>query len=522
MNKQLYSILTMLCVVIFTVQVNATSVIPVKRDTSTKWCLMDEKGKTYLNDLYEGMLYTTGEGTFGVLQDKDSTWSLYVFDKKNPRLIADNLAEVGNFSEGVIAVMRAKNKPIEIIDKRGKTILTVDSLCGNIITECGYCHDGRFVVTTIDEIGNKKVGMLDLLGKTVLEPEYDEIISCANGNYVSMKDSKIYITDGKGGHRILYTYQDKKTYRFDNYIILPTTIATMIIDRNTMENVATLPKGSYVQDVYNGYVAYGNYSFNGVNVYNIKTKHTIQFPDYDLITISRKGFLAVTKFDQDSIKLMSFDGKLIKQTDWNVSERYNDFIIVTKVSDDPSAKQSYLFDENLKPISKDDFINIANPTDFDRSYEYSPHRELSIKLIASIMVRNLPDALVYICKSTSTYPLENYRPDDIIFFGDIQKITCSAIKRNGVITEVYMTYNRFETSGNVSMYLYDDATFAEYRILYKELCSLMDKVFVKISEGVYDDNGVQYTVRENTFDSDFDGMSGHIFVSAGLENLLHR
>lgn len=488
MNKDLYLILLMLCIALFDVKANAISVIPVKRDTATKWCFIDAKGNTYLENRYDGALQNTDEGTFAV-SEKDGTYSLYVFDKKNPRPIARNLKGFGNFSEGVVAVIRAAGKPIEIIDKTGKTILELDSSCGKVITECSYCHDKRFVVTTIDQLGNYKVGMLDISGKVILEPIYDEIIPCDKGNYVSRKDSVIRVTDGKGGYRVFYACRDKRIFHIGKYVAVPATFGTLIIDENTMKSIAILPDANYVTDIYNGFVQYTNNSGARL-VYNLKTKKALTFDKCDRMVLVKKGILMGEDFfksEGDSMNLYSYKGKFVRKTEWTDAERYNDFIKVSQLLVTDYAPRWFLLDKNLNLIKDYNFMEIYTPFNLDPGYEYSPHLVLNADIISSILINNLHPALVDLGAIVGKTMKDKYSFNKDILCNNGHMIICQAKKdSNDVVTSASIVYGIDDENANA----YNDD-------IYKMLCEKMDKMFKKVAEDVYEDNGIYYHIKDH-------------------------
>jgi len=486
MNKQLFSILAMLCIALSCIELNAISVIPVKRDSASKWCFINAKGKFYLENRYEGKLFYTDEETFAVYE-KDSTWTVYKFDKKNPRMIASNLHSIGNFSEGFMAVMRHKDAPIEIIDKKGKTVLTLDSFDEKVIIDCGYCHYGSFVVTVIDEMGNMKKGAIALSGKELVAPVDDELFLCANDNIIGKKDSKIFMSDGKGGYRTFAVSGEEKVYRFGKYVVADANSATLIFDQNTMKMVATLPMGSFVNDIYKNFVEYG--LCGGHYVYDLTTKKTLPFEKCDRITLTKKGIIAGDDYyntENYSFNLYSYNGQFVRKTGWTDADRCGNFVVASQLSMIDWEPRQYLLDENLKLIKDYNFAEISTPFSLLGDFEYSPHKAISVDMVSSIMVNNIHPALVDlgVIEGKTANDIPPYKNG--ICYHNGQMIDRQTKKGEGdVITLASLVY------------LSADDDNSELKSLYIALCAKMDKLYKKVADGVYEDDGIYYYITED-------------------------
>lgn len=490
MKRKLTFTIAMLCIPLLCMAISAKKLLSIHEKKDQKWSIVDEKGKVLLKEYFNGYVTQTQEGTFAVRDSDGIWWSVYSIEKKNkPHLIADGLASIGNFSEGVMAVIRVNGQPIEIIDKHGKTILTLDTICGKAIARCGYCHYGRFVVTTIDKMGKVNVGMVDRQGKVIVEPEYEELYACANGSYCGRRLSKdkthteIVIPDGKGGFSIRSS--DMKIYRIANHAILPFEDKTIILNLSDIEKRMVLPANITVEYIRGKHVSY---SKNGeVFVYDGATKQTLSFPGSESVVLAKKGLLSVSYDVSDipHLALFSLKGKFLRNLGSMIVESCNDFLITKNFNGDGKCLYNLLGDRFRLMLKNDcEDINYFCFPAID-TYEYSPIRPLDYKFAFPIFKENLrmmADLGAVAGRNRKDCPLESME----LFYMNNQSFTRTLFENeDGVITESFISF-------------YDIGDISDINIMFLTAGVLveMDKMFHKVSDNVYEDNGVFYHLEK--------------------------
>lgn len=474
----------MLCIALFCATIKANQLLPIREKKGLKWSIVDNKGKILLKEYFDGSVSESGEGTFTV-RDSTGKWSVYTVEKGKPHLVVDSLENLGNFSEGVMAVVRVQGEPIEIIDKQGKTVLTLDTICGKTIVRCGYCHYGRFVVTTIDKAGDVKVGMVDREGRVIVEPEYEELYACAKGMYCGRRQSKdkthTEVVIPYGRNEYVVNSSDKETYRVGNYAILPFEDNTIILDLSDIKKRLSLPAGIKVKDVSGKFVSFvkGWEAF----VYNSATKQTLSFAGSGEVVLTKKAFLSL---DIDWVNAFSLKGKSLRTLEYLSVIKYNDFLIANIFDSDNSSWTCNLLDNKFRPMMKNNCeeINVFPET----GYEYSPRRRLDLDFAISIMTKNLRvmvDSGAVAGRNRKDCPLKSKTLFDV---NDQTFDYSLSENKDGAIKEAFIDFSEEYTNTDPGIY---------FMLLNAAVKTEMDKMFKKISDGVYEDNGVFYHIEGN-------------------------
>lgn len=474
----------MLCIALFCATIKANQLLPIREKKGLKWSIVDNKGKILLKEYFDDLISESGEGTFTV-NDSTGKWSVYTIKKRKPHLIVDSLEDLGSFSEGVMAVVRVQGEPIEIIDKQGKTVLTLDTICGKTIVSCGYCHYGRFVVTTIDKAGDVKVGMVDREGRVIVEPEYEELYACAKGMYCGRRQSKdkthTEVVIPYGRNEYVVNSSDKETYRIGNYAILPFENNTIILDLSDIKKRLSLPAGIKVKDVSGKFVSFTK---DGVDcVYNSATKQTLTFEGSEEVVLAKKGFLSL--YDKVTT-VFSLKGKSLRTLEYLRVNKYNDLLIANIFDYDNSSWTCNLLDNKFRPMMKNNCEDISYYS--KPGYEYCPRRPLDLDFAISIMTKNLRvmvDSGAVAGRNRKDCPLKS----ETLFDDYVNRQTFGYIlseNKDGAIKEAFIYFSEEFSNRNPSIY---------FMLLNAAVKTEMDKMFKKISDGVYEDNGVFYHIE---------------------------
>ena len=144
--------------------------IPVKSSENSAWSFITPDGNIVFDEEFENEPTVVIDGVFSV-REKDGI-ALYTVGDGKPEPVsgADELLCCGMYSEGLIPIVRAKER-ITVIDRNGKTVFTLEPVKGKEIVGCdsGF-SDG--LLRILDEDG--KFGYVDKKGKAVIEPQYYE------------------------------------------------------------------------------------------------------------------------------------------------------------------------------------------------------------------------------------------------------------------------------------------------------------------------------------------------------------
>lgn len=142
---------------------------PIQTEEDGRWGLMTPDGKVVFEDEFDEIEYVAVNGFFKV-KNKDGLWEIYTA-KKKPEQVGREYKYVSPFCNG-IALATEKDKPITLINTKGKVIKTLDELSGKIVVNASTFVQGLSIFGTDEEL----YGVINTKGDVILEPKYAGIL----------------------------------------------------------------------------------------------------------------------------------------------------------------------------------------------------------------------------------------------------------------------------------------------------------------------------------------------------------
>lgn len=141
--------------------------IPYKADKDSRWGLIDWEGNPLIEDEFAEKPSAVTENRFYV-KNSDGLYEFYTAEKKFKK-IGKEYVQAGSFHDGLAPVVE-KDQPISFIRPDGTVAFTFDSYKDEAIRRVSVFQEGRALFST----DSGKYGYIDINGKVVIEPVYDE------------------------------------------------------------------------------------------------------------------------------------------------------------------------------------------------------------------------------------------------------------------------------------------------------------------------------------------------------------
>ena len=179
---------------------NTEKVYKVKKDGN--YGIVDEKGKIIIEPQYEEMEKISDNVKEGfVVKKKDSKRG--VIDYFGKTILDLNYEEIKNiYNEKYIVIKEQGNE--KLVDRDGKVVLenTGNEIIGfskNIQDDIIIKKDG-------------KIGVINIEGKNIIEPQYEELEETKPGAYIAKKDGKYGVIDSKNDKMLEFEYETINYY----------------------------------------------------------------------------------------------------------------------------------------------------------------------------------------------------------------------------------------------------------------------------------------------------------------------
>ncbi len=333
--------------------------VPVKNSKTGNWSMLSADGKIKYDAEFKNEPSICYNGIFSVPND-DGTYTLYDGKGESPKEVpgCDSLYQVGAMSEGMIPITR-KGKHIELINKKGETLATLDKCDGQQITRCLPSISSGLIGV---EVVGRKYGFVNKKGETVVKPKY-QIISPFTDGYAAVGtrddngNEKYQIIDTEG--KTVLSVKDKYTPVTPlrkGYLVLedPETKRYYMMDKEG--NITQLP------DKVEEYVYFnGKYMIfkcdNQYGAVDTKGEIVIRAKYYKLKLFEDDSFWAQKQRDSGFVKLNT-KGETVADIDYTfISDNYSGFGFFAK-----DGNTWNLIDDNGKIVGNEDFYDISEKT----------------------------------------------------------------------------------------------------------------------------------------------------------------
>lgn len=175
---------------------NEETHIPFKAEKDSRWGLIDWEGNPLIEDEFDEKPSVVTEGHFYV-KNSDGLYEFYTAEKKFKK-IGGEYVQVGAFHDGLAPVVE-KNQPVSFIRPDGTVAFTLDSYKDELVESVSEFREGRAFFKT----ASGKYGYIDVAGKVVIEPIYDNVTFFENNSarvYKSLDETsgETFIIDKNG------------------------------------------------------------------------------------------------------------------------------------------------------------------------------------------------------------------------------------------------------------------------------------------------------------------------------------
>lgn len=159
--------------------------LPFQGEADGKWGLVRADGSVLYDEEFKADLCPTValcERFFAPTSDGD--WQLYAADKTPTVIGSEKYASVSPFQKNV-AIVAPKDGKVQIIDRKGKAVKTLDKLSSKEVLSCQNFDSDGYAVFSCGEKGEELYGLIDRKGKVVIEPKYC-VLSGRDGHYFAV------------------------------------------------------------------------------------------------------------------------------------------------------------------------------------------------------------------------------------------------------------------------------------------------------------------------------------------------
>lgn len=237
--------------------------IPFKAEKDSRWGLIDWDGNPLIEDEFDEKPSAVTEGRFYV-KNSDGLYEFYTAEKKFKK-IGGEYVRVGAFCDGLAPVVE-KDQPVCFIRLDGTVAFTLDSYKNELIEAASTFHEGRAAFRT--ESG--KYGYIDVTGKVVIEPVYDNVTTFENNSarvykLANEQYKETFIID-KNGNKYFKVNPDYKVSCnfYEHKIGYEESIGNDdgygILNEKGEKILKASSKYTYISSFYNGYAVFTNKS----------------------------------------------------------------------------------------------------------------------------------------------------------------------------------------------------------------------------------------------------------------------
>lgn len=151
--------------------------IPYKETTRGMWSMISPDGEVIFTEEFDSKPSMAKEGIF-MVQNGKGLYEYYTAEKK-PKKIGAEYKEGSLFTDGR-ALAAELNKPVAIINTKGKVVKTLDKIDGKVV-ERVYSFSEGYAVYKSDDC----YGVINADGKSVIPAKYGEISRCSDGKFIA-------------------------------------------------------------------------------------------------------------------------------------------------------------------------------------------------------------------------------------------------------------------------------------------------------------------------------------------------
>lgn len=424
---------------------------PVKVSNSA-WSFVDNKGNIVYEDEFKNAPTPVIEGHFIVYEGE--SYTVYKADKK-PKAIAEGLISAGYFFDGVIPVVKPKER-ISFMNGSGKIIKTLEPVNGKeIVKVSSASNDGMFRIVNAD----REIGYANTKGDVVIAPKYVDGTFFNEGYAIVTKelDDNEYsyvIINKKGkeeaklksgwtpesnflGGRMLVSDEDGR-YAFAN--------TKGEVEKRLPEKVERVADYNEKYMIYENEDSYGLWKF-GEDQPEIKAK-------YDYLSFYKDNLLLA--YNDNKYFLVDYSGeKKVEFDDYKSIARLNGkgFEFMAR-----EGSHYVLINEEGKPVGKEEFKDFFANIDFSDWVEsdYFNVEGMVQQLVAGITANGYDKYSIGDYATKFNLTPEDHKWTSQLYLDNIEgyRYTISPVVyfNNNIIDYTY-TYNGYYYGGNYNYFI---------------------------------------------------------------------
>lgn len=343
---------------------NEETHIPFKIEKDRRWGLIDWEGNPLIEDEFDEKPSVVTEGRFYV-KNSDGLYEFYTAEKKFKK-IGGEYVRVGAFHDGLAPVVE-KNQPVSFIRPDGTVAFIFDSYKDELVEYVSEFREGRAFFKT----ASGKYGYIDVTGKVVIEPIYDDATLFENNSARVYKSSneasgETFIIDknGKEYFKVNPEYEVHSSFS-EHKIVYKESIGKEegfgILDENGEKILKASSKYTNISSFCNGYAIFVNKS----NEYGLMDKdgNVIIRAKYAMLQEAGDVLVFRNTWEKERNGILSYEGEVICE------DIYNHIIPFKKGNKYTYAldnKEWILIDKKGKDQHKGSFYEIdADPYRFE-------------------------------------------------------------------------------------------------------------------------------------------------------------
>ena len=392
MKTKIYLILTV--VVMIGCSCNPTSskidYLPCIMDENEDWGFVNAKGEVFCRNTFEHEPTEVRESVFFVWEN--GSYSMYQFDKENPKLLLDGIGDFGKVAEGLVPICK-KDSCIEIVDTKGSTRFVLDKIDEQEIISCDpEFKYGYLSISTANDYDDESLcGIVDKFGTVVIYPKYKWI-------HV-LGDNLFYVNYEEDGleQQFFIDKEENKLTQWENDLSVDVHIEEYItafhnghlrVYNKKGEEVFKCP--SKVQEIHQfekDIFVFSKEDYDDWGVMNLKGE-VILTAKFRNITMVNNGFIAENK--NGDVQLYDSRGEFIAEIsdDFDDLEYVDGFGILQR-----DGNSYYILDDDFKPINKIKYEEITGPYVPDGDSEYVVSDYFNPNTVVYVVTKALVDDL---------------------------------------------------------------------------------------------------------------------------------
>lgn len=194
---------------------------PFRSSDDANWGMISSDGKVIFNDEFQCLPTRVSNERF-LVKNKDSLFTFYSAENK-PKKIGKQYVYATDFNDDGVAVVSQPQKGIQVIDKKGRVVFSLDQTTGQQVDFMTPFNQDGLAIFSLDH----NCGIINTEGKIILPPRY-YFATIGNGQNILVIDKKYKETYERGNYKNIEVKTFHKDgsaiskFNLDKFILTPT------------------------------------------------------------------------------------------------------------------------------------------------------------------------------------------------------------------------------------------------------------------------------------------------------------